>query len=182
MAWFLRKSFRLGPLRLNLSKSGLGVSADVGTVRPMIAAIYARKSTAQGREADGHPLMAIRHTTTTATVLLWLASAFPASAEMTVQGWLDFYNGKSSTVPPEIARVLAATYTLGMADGLISTELMSCPKGYIAQGEVIARRAADVLRAPNPHPGTSVTVAVLAALTLDGCTAGPRAKEGQGQR
>ena len=55
MAWFLRKSFRLGPLRLNLSKSGLGVSADVGTVRPMIAAIYARKSTAQGREADGHP-------------------------------------------------------------------------------------------------------------------------------
>lgn len=29
MGWYLRKSFRLGPLRLNLSKSGLGVSAGV---------------------------------------------------------------------------------------------------------------------------------------------------------
>ena len=29
MAWFLRKSFRLGPLRLNFSKSGLGGSLGV---------------------------------------------------------------------------------------------------------------------------------------------------------
>jgi hypothetical protein len=118
-----------------------------------------------------------------ATVLLSLASVFPASAEMTVQGWLDFYNGKSSTVPAPIARVLASTYTLGMADGLISTQVVSCPAGYVPAGEVIAKRAADMLSGPDPkQPKATVTVAVLVALTLDGCTAGPRAKEGQRQR
>jgi hypothetical protein len=29
MGWFIRKSFRVGPVRLNLSKSGLGVSGGV---------------------------------------------------------------------------------------------------------------------------------------------------------
>jgi hypothetical protein len=33
MGWYLRKSFRLGPLRLNLSKSGLGVSAGITGLR-----------------------------------------------------------------------------------------------------------------------------------------------------
>jgi hypothetical protein len=33
MAWFLRKSFRLGPLRLNLSKRGLGASVGVKGLR-----------------------------------------------------------------------------------------------------------------------------------------------------
>jgi hypothetical protein len=33
MGWFLRKSFRLGPLRFNLSKSGVGVSAGVKGAR-----------------------------------------------------------------------------------------------------------------------------------------------------
>src|SRR2546429_593867 len=33
MGWFLRKSFRFGPLRFNLSKSGVGVSAGVKGAR-----------------------------------------------------------------------------------------------------------------------------------------------------
>jgi hypothetical protein len=33
MAFYLRKSFRLGPLRLNLSKRGVGVSAGVTGAR-----------------------------------------------------------------------------------------------------------------------------------------------------
>jgi hypothetical protein len=33
MAWFLRKSLRLGPLRLNLSKRGLGASVGVTGAR-----------------------------------------------------------------------------------------------------------------------------------------------------
>lgn len=33
MVWFLRKSFKLGPLRFNLSKSGVGVSAGVKGAR-----------------------------------------------------------------------------------------------------------------------------------------------------
>jgi hypothetical protein len=33
MAWFVRKSFRLGPLRLNLSKRGLGASVGVKGLR-----------------------------------------------------------------------------------------------------------------------------------------------------
>jgi len=84
----------------------------------------------------------------------------------------------------EVMRILRAlTYTLGMADGLISTQIVSCPAGYIPPGEVIAKRAAEILSGPDPaQPKATVTVAVLAALTLDGCTAGPRAKEGQGQR
>lgn len=33
MGWFLRKSIRLGPLRLNLSKRGLGASVGVKGLR-----------------------------------------------------------------------------------------------------------------------------------------------------
>ena len=33
MGWFLRKSFRLGPLRLNLSKRGIGASVGVKGAR-----------------------------------------------------------------------------------------------------------------------------------------------------
>ncbi len=33
MAWYLRKAFRLGPLRLNVSKRGLGASAGVTGAR-----------------------------------------------------------------------------------------------------------------------------------------------------
>lgn len=33
MGWYLRKSFGIGPLRLNLSKSGLGLSAGVTGLR-----------------------------------------------------------------------------------------------------------------------------------------------------
>ena len=33
MSWFLRKSFPLGPLRFNLSKSGIGMSAGVKGAR-----------------------------------------------------------------------------------------------------------------------------------------------------
>jgi hypothetical protein len=33
MGWYLRKSFALGPLRINLSKSGIGASAGVKELR-----------------------------------------------------------------------------------------------------------------------------------------------------
>ena len=33
MSWFIRKAFRVGPVRLNLSKSRLGVSAAVTGAR-----------------------------------------------------------------------------------------------------------------------------------------------------
>jgi hypothetical protein len=38
MGWFLRKSIRLGPLRLNLSKRGLGASVGVKGLRAGIDA------------------------------------------------------------------------------------------------------------------------------------------------
>jgi hypothetical protein len=109
-----------------------------------------------------------------ATVLLSLVAALPASADMTNQGWLDLYNGRSSAIPSEVAGVMAATYTLGMADGFISTQAVSCPAGYVPKAEDIAKRTADMLSAPAPRRKASVTVAVLAALTLDGCTERPR--------
>lgn len=48
MAWFLRKSLKLGPLRLNLSKSGLGLSAGIKGLRAGIDA-KGRKYVAGGR-------------------------------------------------------------------------------------------------------------------------------------
>jgi hypothetical protein len=45
MGWFLRKSIRLGPLRLNLSKRGLGASVGVKGLRA-------------GVDASGKPYMA----------------------------------------------------------------------------------------------------------------------------
>ena len=33
MGWFLRKAFRFGPLRFNLSRSGVGISAGVKGAR-----------------------------------------------------------------------------------------------------------------------------------------------------
>ena len=33
MGWFLRKSFRVGPLRLNLSKRGIGTSVGIKGAR-----------------------------------------------------------------------------------------------------------------------------------------------------
>lgn len=108
-----------------------------------------------------------------AIATMLLAFTVPASGEMPVQSWLDFYSGNSRTVPISVARVMAGTYTLGMADGFISTQVVSCPTGYSPEGDVIARRAANMLTA---QPKASVTAAVLAALTIDGCTGGPSAK------
>ena len=42
MAWYLRKALRLGPLRINLSRAGLGLSAGVTGAR-------------FGLDATGHP-------------------------------------------------------------------------------------------------------------------------------
>jgi len=42
MGWFIRKAIRLGPLRLNLSRSGLGASVGVKGLRI-------------GQDAHGHP-------------------------------------------------------------------------------------------------------------------------------
>ena len=109
-----------------------------------------------------------------AIAIVLLAFTVPASGDMPAQSWLDLYNGNSRTVPISVARVLAGAYTLGMADGFISTQVVSCPTGYIPEGDVIARRTADGLRSPASQ--VSVTAAVFAALALDGCTGGPRAK------
>jgi len=49
MAWFLRKSFRLGPLRLNLSKRGLGASVGMKGLRADVDA-SGKPYVAGGRE------------------------------------------------------------------------------------------------------------------------------------
>lgn len=69
MAWRFRKSIKLGPLRLNLSKSGVGTSIGVrgfrigqdAKGRSYTAAsipgtgLYSRTYSRQGRAADGNP-------------------------------------------------------------------------------------------------------------------------------
>ena len=109
-------------------------------------------------------------------ISVWFAVS-PASAELTVRGWLDYYEGNSSAVSPVISRMLARMYALGMADGLIATKILACPPRYAPDAEALARRVADILRLPDPHPNMSVTVAVLGALDIDGrCAKGPRGK------
>jgi hypothetical protein len=41
MGWFLRKFFRVGPLRLNLSKQGIGASVGVKGARLVVLALVA---------------------------------------------------------------------------------------------------------------------------------------------
>ena len=108
---------------------------------------------------------------------LLLATATSAGAELTVEGWLDFYDGKSR-LPASVAQIVASSYALGLADGVISTKIMSCPTEYIPKAEVIAKKVAEVLRLERETRGISVTAAVLIALSLDGCTEGPRASKG----
>lgn len=110
-----------------------------------------------------------------AAVFFLLTMAAPARAELTVQGWLDFYNGRSAS-GAVAAKIIATSYALGMADGLISTRVMACPPKYTPDPETLVRRVAIVLSDPNPPAGISVTAAVLVALDIDGCTKGPLGK------
>ena len=66
MSWYLKKAFRFGPIRFNLSKSGIGVSGGVKGFRvgtgprgPYVHAgrggIYCRKSL-RGTEVDSPPI------------------------------------------------------------------------------------------------------------------------------
>src|SRR5258708_5999174 len=68
MSWYLKKSFRFGPIRFNLSKSGIGVSGGVKGLRvgtgprgPYVHAgrggIYYRKSFS-GQLTDSQPINA----------------------------------------------------------------------------------------------------------------------------
>lgn len=79
MGFSFRKSFRLGPARLNISKSGLGVSTGIkgarvglGTRGPYLAGgwkgIYYRKNLgATGGDSDNASALSGK------TVVLWLA-------------------------------------------------------------------------------------------------------------
>lgn len=108
-----------------------------------------------------------------AAVFLLLTTSATATAELTVQGWLDFYDGKGRT-PAQVNRLMAATYALGVADGLLAVRVMSCPKGYIPEAGVLAADTAKLLREFRDNPKWSVTAAVLGALNLAGCAEGPR--------
>jgi hypothetical protein len=137
----------------------------------MITAIYARKSTDQA--GAGGQLMARRgdgleNWITTCALLLILVTASEAGAELTVQGWLDFYEGRTK-LPADVGKIVAASYVLGLADGAIALKVMSCPKDYLPDGGALARQTARVIGKSRGHPALSVTAAVLVALVGDGC-------------
>ena len=114
-----------------------------------------------------------RPTAIVAGTALLLAIGTPAGAELTVQGWLNLYDGKTET-PPVVARLMATSYAFGIADGIIALRLFSCPPGYIPKAEDIGKHTAMVLRDSLKDPGASVTGAVLIALSIDGpCSEGP---------
>lgn len=98
---------------------------------------------------------------------IMLITAPLANAELTIQGWLDFYDGKSE-MPAVISRVMASSYVLGVADSAISLRVMSCPKDYIPEAGALSAQTADVLRNFRDHRGLSVTAAVLVALSVGG--------------
>ncbi len=111
---------------------------------------------------------------TIAAGVFLLAIATPARAELTTQGWLDFYDGKAGP-SVVVAQLMAESYVLGMAASVIALRILSCRDGYLPKAEDIARLTARVLRDNLSHPGMSVTAAVLAAATIDGtCQRGER--------
>lgn len=84
MGFYLRKSFKLGPIRLNLSKSGVGISAGVKGARVGVDArgkkylhvgrggIYYRRTLEDGTDDAGSPGSGIGW----GTVLIILAVLF----------------------------------------------------------------------------------------------------------
>ena len=90
---------------------------------------------------------------------LLLATATAARAELTVQGWLDFYEGKTK-MPADVGKIIAASYVLGIADGAIALRVMSCPKDYLPDSLALAKQTSRVIGISRDHPGLSVTAAV----------------------
>jgi hypothetical protein len=111
-----------------------------------------------------------------------LAIVATAQAELTAEGWLELYEGKTSErteaafgkkLAHEAARLVAATYVLGIADSVIELRAYSCPSGFIPRAGEMADQAAEMVREnqKQSHRGFSMTVAVLLALTINyGCT------------
>jgi hypothetical protein len=105
---------------------------------------------------------------TTGTLLLILVIAREAGAELIVQGWLDFYEGRTQ-MAAEVGKIVATSYALGVADGAIALRVMSCPKDYLPDSGALAKQTARVIGVSRDDPGLSVTAAVLVALVADGC-------------
>jgi hypothetical protein len=73
MAFYLRKSFRLGPLRLNLSKRGVGVSAGVTGARIGVDAT-GREYVHAGRRGLYYRAFGPRVATNGGAVLVWIVA------------------------------------------------------------------------------------------------------------
>jgi hypothetical protein len=71
VAFYLRKSFRLGPLRRNLSKRGVGVSAGVTGARVGIDAT-GREYVHAGRRGLYYRAFGPRVATSGGTLLVWI--------------------------------------------------------------------------------------------------------------
>jgi len=74
MPFYLRKSFRLGPLRLNLSKRGVGVSGGVTGARIGIDAT-GREYVHAGRRGLYYRAFGPRVATNGGTLLVWIVGA-----------------------------------------------------------------------------------------------------------
>ena len=74
MGFYLRKSFRFGPLRLNLSKSGIGVSAGVKGARIGIDAT-GHEYTHAGRYGLYYRARGGRVASSGGAVLAWIIAA-----------------------------------------------------------------------------------------------------------
>lgn len=78
MAFYLRKAFRLGPLRLNLSKRGVGISAGVKGARIGVDAT-GREYVHAGRRGLYYRAFGPRVATSGGTLLVWIVGAVLAA-------------------------------------------------------------------------------------------------------
>ena len=113
----------------------------------------------------------------TLMVVFLLAVAATARAELTVEGWLELYEGKTEEalgrrLARETANLMAATYVLGMADSVIALRVLSCPPGFIPLAGELADQVAAIVRTnqQQPHREFSMPVAVMLVLAVrHGC-------------
>jgi hypothetical protein len=88
MGWIYRKSIKLGPVRINLSRSGVGYSVGAGGVRAGVRGGDSRRYTSVNVPGTG-----LRHAkswsaASTSPVAVWLGVLVPVVAVIAIILWI----------------------------------------------------------------------------------------------
>jgi len=165
MTWFLRKSFRFGPLRLNLSKRGVGASVGVtgarlgvdATGKPYAAGgrygLYFRKRLGPGRSGRTEPALSAEKTVSPPndsvlraqggpaprTRRLWLLVALALLIGLLVGAWLAHAGDQGAWICSTLRDAALGTPSW---TGTRAVSITSTPRAGARVGGAWTRRAA----------------------------------------